>query len=289
MLRVMEAMTSTRNAILAPVVLGASVVAGLATSDPQVFQGALALGGLAWAISVLSTASSPRPGEPEDVFAARGRILNDVRAGLDGAAQRLIDRADQVARRGRSFRPSLESGYDPAEWEARAGQLARIYELADRVERVYGGPNAEPGDATAMLALPEVPRQVEQAVRLSRRRVDVLQSLYSTNTDEIASRLQREEAEAQEADTSDQLRRVRDGRAEITRRELETYRHLQEERETIDALLDSIESFLRRLSFRTISTEEVQDQIAEIDTSLQSHDSAMVELKEELRRASGGE
>jgi chromosome segregation ATPase len=139
-----------------------------------------------------------------------------------------------------------------------------------------------------MLALPEVPRQLEKAVKLERRRVSVLQSLYSTDTDEIMERLNREEREAKEPGISDQLRRVREGRAAITRRELETYMALKEEKETIDALLDSIESFLRRLSFRTISTEEVQAQIAEIDESLAAHDKAMAELREELRQASEG-
>jgi hypothetical protein len=288
MLRVMDAITSTRNAVLAPVALGVAVMAGLVTGNPEVFQAALAVGGLAWLLSVLGMASQPRPGEPEDVSTGRGRILREVDEGLQEAAARLMGRAEDVARHGRTFRRSHELGYDRDEWEQRCQQLARIYDLADTVQREYGARAADTDDGARMLALPEVPRQLEKAVKLERRRVSVLQSLYSTNTEEIMERLDREEREAKESGISDQLRRVREGRAAITRRELETYMALKEERETIDALLDSIESFLRRLSFRTISTEEVQAQIAEIDESLSAHDKAMAELREELRQASGG-
>ena len=287
LIRLMDAATSTRSVILAPLLLGAAVVAGLVTGDPETFQGAVALGGAVWALTVLGAASTRRPGEPEDVFADRQRILAEIDAGLDEAARRLMARAERTARRGRAFRPTAEAGYDPGEWESRRGQLARIYELADAIEREYAGPTADPTDATAVFALPELPRQVEKAVKLTRRRVAVLQALYSTSYDEIAQRLAEQEAEARQDGISDQLRSVREGRAAITRRELETYTRLLEERETVDALLDSLESFLRRLSFRTIGTDEVQQQIAEIDESLEAHNRAMEELRQDLRRSSG--
>ena len=287
LLRLMDAATNTRNAILAPVLLGAAVAAGLVTGNVETFQGALALGAAAWALSVLSAASAPRPGEPEDVIADRERILAEVDGGLGEAARRLMARAERTARRGRLFRLEHEAGYDQGEWEARRLQLARIYELADAVEREYAAGSADPTDATALIALPEIPRQLEKAVKLARRRVAVLQALYSTSFDEIAARLAREEAEAREEGISEQLRAVREGRAAITRRELETYTRLLEERETVDALLDSLESFLRRLSFRTIGTDEVQQQIVEIDQSLEAHDRAIEELRQDLRRSSG--
>ncbi|MGI8551392.1 MAG: hypothetical protein ACR2PL_11495, partial [Dehalococcoidia bacterium] len=207
----------------------------------------------------------------------------EVDAGLAEAARRLMERGNAAGQYGRPFDPAAESGYDSAEWESRRQQLGRIYDLADAVEREYGGSNADPTDATAVIALPEVPRQLEKAVKLARRRASVLQALYSTNRDEIAQRLARCEREAQERGIGAQLRDVREGRVTITRRELETYTRLMEERQTLDALLDSLESFLRRLSFRTIGTDEVQDQIAEIDQSLDRHDQAMEELRQELR------
>lgn len=287
LLRLMDAATSTRSVILAPLLLAGSVAAGLITGSAETFRTALAAAATIWGLSVAGGAARPRPGEQEDVFMDRGRILAEVSFGVEEAARRLLDRAQQRGRRGRPVYPVEESGYDPGEWNRRAAQLARIYELADAVEREYGGRRADPSDAAAMLALPELPRQIEKAVQLSRRRVTVLQTLYSTNTAEIAGRLEQEEREATEAGISATLRDVRVRRAALTRRELETYRRLLEERETIDALLDSIESFLRRLSFRGISTTEIQDQIAEIDYSLTAHDQAMEELREEIRRATG--
>lgn len=287
LIRLMDAVTSTRSAVLAPLLLAGAVAAGLLTGDAGTFRTALGAGAAAWGLAVLAGAGQRRPGEPEDVLADRARILAEVDAGLEEAARRLMARAEGSARRGRAFRPAAESGYDPGEWEQRRGQLTRIYALADAVEREYGARNADPTDATAVIALPEVPRQVEKAVKLARRRAAVLQSLYSTNADEIGARLAREEAEAGAPGISDRLRAVRVGRAAITRRELETYNRLLEERETVDALLDSLESFLRRLSFRTISTDEVQDQIIEIDQSLEAHDRAMDELRADLRRSGG--
>lgn len=47
LVRLIDAATSTRNAILAPVALGAAVLAGVLTGDAQVFQGALAVGAVA--------------------------------------------------------------------------------------------------------------------------------------------------------------------------------------------------------------------------------------------------
>lgn len=288
-LRLMDAATSGRNAVLAPVLLAASVGAGLAAGSGDVFRASLVAGAAIWGFLVYNAASGRRPGDPEDVVGERERILLEVEAGLDEAAQRLVARANQTVRRGRPFRPNIESGYDPGEWQRRKEQLRRIYELGDNVERVYGSGSTDPNDATAIIALPELPRQIEQAVRLSRRRVDVLNALYGSARDEIEERLAREEAEAAQGGVGEQLRNVRAARAAMTRRELETYIRLQEERETLDALLDSVESFLRRLSFRTISTDEVQDQIAEIDRSLEAHDQAMEDLRQELRRASGAE
>lgn len=287
LLRLMDAATSTRSVILAPLLLAGSVAAGLITGNAETFRTALAAAATVWGLSVAGGAARPRPGEPEDVFIDRRRILSEVGFGLEEAARRLIERAERRGARGRMFRPAEEAGYEPGEWDRRAQQLVRIYDLADAVEREYGGVRADPTDAAAMLALPELPRQIEKAVQLARRRVTVLQTLYSTNTAEIADRLAREEEEAAEGGISPALREVRVRRAELTRRELETYRRLLEERETLDALLDSIESFLRRLSFRGISTTEIQDQIAEIDNSLTAHDQAMDELREEIRRASG--
>lgn len=286
MLRLMQAATNTTNAVLAPLLLIGAVAAGVITGSGDAFQAALALGAAGWLLSVLNSARARRPGEPEDVFAAREQILLEINTGLDEAARRLIQQADAVARRGRRFRPSAESGYDATDWETRRGQLARIYDLAGAVDREYRQ-HGDPSDGAALIALPELPRQVESAVNLSRRRVAVLQSLYSANHDEIAERLARAESEAAETAIGDRLRDVRQGRTTIVRRELETYRRLLEERETIDALLDSIESFLRRLSFRGISVDEVQGQIAEIDGSLEAHDQAMEEFRQELRRASG--
>jgi hypothetical protein len=287
LIRLMDAITSTRSAVLAPLALGTAVAAGLVSGSAEVFQVTLALGAAAWAATVLRMAGRRRPGEAEDVLGERERILAEIDARLDEAARRLIARADATVRRGRPFRATVESGYEPAEWERRRAQLRRIYELADAVEREYTGPGRDPTDATALIALPELPRQVEKAVRLARRRVSVLQALYSTTREEIAERLRREEAEARAPGISDQLRAVREGRAAITRRELETYTRLLEERETLDALLDSIESFLRRLSFRSISTDEVQEQITEIDQSLEAHDQAMEALRREMRRGTG--
>jgi hypothetical protein len=288
-LRLMDAATSGRNAVLAPLLLAGAVGAGLAAGSGDVFRASLVAGAAIWGFLVYSSATSRRPGDPEDVVGERERILLEVEQGLDAAAQRLIQRADHTVRRGRPFRPNVESGYEPGEWQRRKEQLRRIYEMADNVERVYGSGSADPHDATALIALPELPRQIEQAVRLSRRRVDVLSALYGSARDEIEGRLAREEEEAEERGASEQLREVRAARAAMTRRELETYIRLQEERETLDALLDSLESFLRRLSFRTIGTAEVQDQIAEIDRSLEAHDQAMEDLRQELRRASGAE
>lgn len=287
LLRLMDAATSTRSVILAPLLLAGSVAAGLITGSAETFRASLAAAATVWGLSVAGGAARPRAGEQEDVYIDRERILGDIAFGLEEAGRRLLARAEERGVRGRIFRPQQELGYEPGEWERRAQQLSRIYELSDAVEREYGGQRADPTDAAAMLALPELPRQLEKAVQLSRRRVTVLQTLYSTNTAEISERLEREEAEAAESGISPALREVRERRAALTRRELETYRHLMEERETIDALLDSIESFLRRLSFRGISTTEIQDQITEIDQSLTAHDQAMTELREEMRRASG--
>lgn len=287
LLRLMDAATSTRSIILAPLLLAGSVVAGLATGSGETFRTALAAATTIWGLAVAGGALKPRPGEAEDVYIDRGRILSEVEFGLEEAGRRLLERAERQGARGRVFRPNQELGYEPGEWERRARQLGRIYELADAVEREYGGQAANPADAAAMLALPELPRQLEKAVQLARRRVTVLQTLYSTNTAEIADRLAREEEEAADSGISAALREVRERRAALTRRELETYRMLLEERETIDALLDSIESFLRRLSFRGISTTEIQDQLTEIDHSLTAHDQAMEELRQEMRRASG--
>jgi hypothetical protein len=288
-LRLMDAATSGRNAVLAPLLLAASVGAGLYTGSADVFRAALVAGAAIWGVLVYHSATQRRPGDPEDVLAERERILLEIETGLDEAAKRLLARANQTVRRGRPFRPDIESGYNAGEWQQRREQLRRIYDLADNVERVYGAGSANPHDATALIAQPELPRQLEQAVRLARRRVAVLSALYGAARDEIEERLRREEAEAAEPGVSEQLRSVRAARAAMTRRELETYIRLQEERETLDALLDSLESFLRRLSFRTISTAEVQDQIAEIDRSLEAHDRAMEDLRQELRRASSAE
>src|SRR5262249_57106156 len=127
MLRVIDAITSTRNAVLAPVALGVAVMAGLVTGNPEVFQAALAVGGLAWLLSVLGMASKPRPGEPEDVSGGRGRILREVDEGLQQAEARLMGRAEDVARHGRTFRRSHELGDDREEGGQRCQQLARLY------------------------------------------------------------------------------------------------------------------------------------------------------------------
>ncbi|MGI8550034.1 MAG: hypothetical protein ACR2PL_04420 [Dehalococcoidia bacterium] len=113
--RLMDAAVSTRNAMLAPLLLGAAVAAGLLTGSGEAFRGFLALGGAAWLLSVVNLSRSRRPGDPEDVIAERRRILKEVDAGLAEGARRLMGRGNAAGQYGPPFDPSAESGYDSAE------------------------------------------------------------------------------------------------------------------------------------------------------------------------------
>src|SRR5439155_17150347 len=101
--------------VVAPLVLAGAVGAGLLTGSTEAFRTVLGAGAAIWGLSVLGEASRRRPGEPEDVFGGRRHILAEIEAGLEEAARRLLESGDRGVRRGRAFRPRVESGYEPGE------------------------------------------------------------------------------------------------------------------------------------------------------------------------------